>query len=38
LAPFKVPSEVEFRESLPKTSTQKIAKQVLRDQELAKRA
>lgn len=38
LAPFKVPSEVEFRDSLPKTSTQKIAKQALRDQELAKRA
>ena len=38
LAPFKVPSEVEFRDSLPKTSTQKIAKQILRDQELAKRA
>ena len=38
LAPFKVPSEVEFRDSLPKTPTQKIAKQILRDQEMAKRA
>lgn len=38
LAPFKVPSAVEFRDTLPRTPTQKIAKQLLRDEALAKYA
>jgi crotonobetaine/carnitine-CoA ligase len=30
LADFKVPSQVEFRESLPKTATERVAKHLLR--------
>jgi carnitine-CoA ligase len=36
LASFKVPVIVEFRDNLPKTPTQKIAKQILRDQAMDK--
>jgi crotonobetaine/carnitine-CoA ligase len=36
LAPFKVPAEVEFREALPRTPTQKVAKHVLRDEAIRK--
>lgn len=36
LASFKVPAAVEFRETLPRTSTQKVAKQVLRDEAIRK--
>lgn len=32
LADFKIPSLVEFRDTLPKTPTQKIAKQILREE------
>jgi acyl-CoA synthetase (AMP-forming)/AMP-acid ligase II len=31
LADFKIPKRVEFRESLPKTGTGKIAKRVIRE-------
>ncbi|MEC9488915.1 MAG: long-chain fatty acid--CoA ligase, partial [Halanaerobium sp.] len=33
LANYKVPRQVEFRDSLPKSATGKILKRVLRDQE-----
>lgn len=36
LAAFKVPSLVEFRDVLPRTPTQKVAKHVLRDQAMRK--
>ena len=38
LTRYKVPREVEFRESLPKTAVGKILRRALRDEELAKRA
>ena len=37
LAPFKVPKEVEFRESLPKTLIGKILRKELAREETAKR-
>jgi long-chain acyl-CoA synthetase len=37
LAKFKVPKEIELRESLPKSAAGKILKRVLRDEELNKR-
>ena len=36
LAEFKVPSEIEFRESLPKTAVGKILHRVLREESRAK--
>ena len=38
LAAFKVPSAVEFRDTLPRTPTQKVAKHLLRDEVLARLA
>jgi long-chain acyl-CoA synthetase len=38
LTRYKVPREVEFRQSLPKTMVGKILRRVLRDEELARRA
>ncbi|MCL4489336.1 MAG: long-chain fatty acid--CoA ligase [Chloroflexi bacterium] len=38
LTRYKVPREVEFRDSLPKTMVGKILRRTLRDEELAKRA
>jgi crotonobetaine/carnitine-CoA ligase len=38
LAAFKVPSAVEFRDALPRTPTQKIAKNILRDEAVVKYA
>jgi len=38
LAPFKVPKEVEFRESLPKTLIGKVLRRQLAEEELAKRS
>jgi long-chain acyl-CoA synthetase len=38
LTRYKVPREVEFRESLPKTMVGKILRRALRDEELAKKA
>lgn len=38
LAPYKVPREVEFIESLPKSSVLKVLRRELRERELAKRA
>jgi long-chain acyl-CoA synthetase len=37
LAKFKVPKEIELRDSLPKSAAGKILKRVLRDEELNKR-
>ncbi len=37
LAPYKVPREVEFRESLPQSTAGKILRKVLREEELAKK-
>ncbi|MET1102170.1 MAG: long-chain fatty acid--CoA ligase [Pyrodictiaceae archaeon] len=37
LAPYKVPKEIEFRESLPKSAAGKILRRVLREEELKKR-
>ncbi len=37
LAPYKVPSEVEFRKELPKSAIGKILRRVLREEELKKR-
>jgi long-chain acyl-CoA synthetase len=37
LAPFKVPKEVEFRETLPKTLIGKVLRRQLAEEELAKR-
>jgi long-chain acyl-CoA synthetase len=37
LAAYKVPREVEFRESLPKSTVLKILRRQLRDEEMAKR-
>jgi len=36
LAPFKVPKEVEFRDSLPKTTVGKILRRVLKEEEMQK--
>ncbi len=36
LSRYKVPREIEIRESLPKTTVGKVLKRVLRDEELAK--
>jgi len=38
LTRYKVPREVEFRDSLPKTAVGKVLRRTLRDEELAKRA
>jgi long-chain acyl-CoA synthetase len=38
LTRYKVPREVEFRDSLPKTLVGKVLRRALRDEELAKRA
>ncbi len=35
---YKVPREVEFRDSLPKSAALKVLRRVLRDEELAKKA
>ncbi len=37
LAPYKVPSEIEFRRELPKSAIGKILRRVLREEELKKR-
>ena len=37
LAPYKVPSEVEFRKELPKSAIGKILRRVLREEEIKKR-
>lgn len=37
LAPYKVPREVEFRESLPQSTAGKILRKVLREEELARK-
>lgn len=37
LAPYKVPKEIEFRDSLPKSTVGKILKRVLREEEIKKR-
>jgi long-chain acyl-CoA synthetase len=37
LAPYKVPKEVEFRDSLPKTIVGKVLRRELRNEELARR-
>jgi len=37
LAPFKVPKEIEFRESLPKTLIGKVLRRTLAEEEAAKR-
>jgi long-chain acyl-CoA synthetase len=37
LAPYKIPREVEFRDSLPKTIVGKVLKRELRSEELARR-
>ena len=36
LTPYKVPSEVEFRTSLPKSAIGKILRKTLREEEIAK--
>ncbi len=36
LAPYKVPSEIEFREELPKSAIGKILRRVLREEEIKK--
>ncbi len=36
LAPYKVPKQVEFRESIPKSAVGKILRKILRDEEIAK--
>ncbi len=36
LAPYKVPSEIEFRDSLPKSAIGKILRRVLRQEEIKK--
>lgn len=36
LAPYKVPSEIEFRDSLPKNAIGKILRRVLREEEMRK--
>ncbi len=36
LAPYKVPSEIEFRSSLPKSAIGKILRRILREEELKK--
>jgi len=36
LAPYKVPKQIEFRESIPKSAVGKILRKILRDEELAK--
>ena len=38
LANYKVPREIEIRESLPKSSVGKVLKRMLRDEENMKRA
>jgi long-chain acyl-CoA synthetase len=37
LSKFKIPKEIEFRDSLPKSAAGKMLKRVLRDEELKKR-
>ncbi len=37
LAPYKVPSEIEFRKELPKSAIGKILRRVLREEEIKKR-
>jgi len=37
LAAYKVPRQIEFRESLPKSTVLKILRRELRDEELAAR-
>jgi long-chain acyl-CoA synthetase len=37
LAPYKVPKQVEFRESLPKSAVGKLLRKILRDEEMAKK-
>ncbi|HNU19988.1 MAG TPA: hypothetical protein PKK53_06880, partial [Hydrogenophilus thermoluteolus] len=37
LAPYETPREIEFRAELPMTTTGKIQRRVLRDEEAAKR-
>jgi long-chain acyl-CoA synthetase len=37
LATYKLPSEIEFRKELPKTTVGKIMRKELRAEELAKR-
>jgi long-chain acyl-CoA synthetase len=38
LAKFKVPTEIEFRQDLPKTMVGKVLRRALREEELAKRS
>ena len=37
LAPYKMPKEIEFRESLPKSTVGKILRRVLREEEIKKK-
>lgn len=37
LAPYKIPKEVEFRDSVPRTPTGKALRRILREEEMAKR-
>ena len=37
LAPYKIPKEIEFRDSLPKSTVGKILRRVLREEEIKKR-
>jgi len=37
MAPYKVPREIEFRQSLPQSAAGKILRKVLRDEEMKKR-
>ncbi|MGI6549866.1 MAG: AMP-binding protein [Syntrophomonadales bacterium] len=38
LAPYKIPKEVEFRDSVPRSAVGKALRRVLREEEMAKRA
>ncbi|NLV16533.1 MAG: long-chain fatty acid--CoA ligase [Syntrophomonadaceae bacterium] len=38
LAPYKIPKEVEFRDSVPRSGVGKALRRILRDEEMAKRA
>jgi long-chain acyl-CoA synthetase len=37
MAPYKIPSLIEFRESLPTTMVGKVLRRVLKEEEISKR-